>query len=212
MTIYCAKCGSENTEEAKFCVNCGSGLETPKSSSRFKGTMMMPGIKPGDLEKIKQENTRSNPLTPTSNSTTENSSLPPLADQNLELIEEDEEFANQPTLAMPSIAAEDILSENHANNFTGNIQADETLQLSAQPQTFSSSNTPAASTPFANDDLEDPVSIPGSSNTKASLLLAFALILIAVGGVAGWYFYTKQSQNAPSAETTKEEPTTKKAP
>ncbi|HJL16090.1 MAG TPA: zinc-ribbon domain-containing protein, partial [Sandaracinaceae bacterium LLY-WYZ-13_1] len=43
MTLFCPNCGKPNTDEATQCVACGTELQ-PKSSQKFKGTMMMSGV------------------------------------------------------------------------------------------------------------------------------------------------------------------------
>ncbi|MEQ9650062.1 MAG: zinc-ribbon domain-containing protein, partial [Sandaracinaceae bacterium] len=43
MTVFCPNCGKPNTDSAHQCVACGTELK-PKSSGKFKGTMMMSGV------------------------------------------------------------------------------------------------------------------------------------------------------------------------
>ncbi len=42
---FCPNCGTPNTEQAERCVACGFELIVPKQKAKFKGTIMMSGIK-----------------------------------------------------------------------------------------------------------------------------------------------------------------------
>jgi hypothetical protein len=42
---FCPNCGTPNTEQAEKCVACGFELIVPKQKAKFKGTIMMSGIK-----------------------------------------------------------------------------------------------------------------------------------------------------------------------
>jgi ribosomal protein L40E len=42
---FCPNCGTPNTEQAERCVACGYELIVPKQKAKFKGTIMMSGIK-----------------------------------------------------------------------------------------------------------------------------------------------------------------------
>lgn len=42
---FCPNCGTPNTEQAERCVTCGFELIVPKQKAKFKGTIMMSGIK-----------------------------------------------------------------------------------------------------------------------------------------------------------------------
>lgn len=42
---FCPNCGTPNTDQAEKCVACGFELATPKQKPKFKGTIMMSGIK-----------------------------------------------------------------------------------------------------------------------------------------------------------------------
>ena len=42
---FCPNCGTPNTDQAEKCVACGFELIVPKQKAKFKGTIMMSGIK-----------------------------------------------------------------------------------------------------------------------------------------------------------------------
>ncbi len=42
---FCPNCGTPNTDQAEKCVACGYELSSPKQKAKFKGTIMMSGIK-----------------------------------------------------------------------------------------------------------------------------------------------------------------------
>jgi hypothetical protein len=59
---FCPNCGTPNTDQAEKCVACGFELIVPKQKAKFKGTIMMSGIKaPTQAERSNQSTTASAP-------------------------------------------------------------------------------------------------------------------------------------------------------
>lgn len=74
---FCPNCGTPNTEQAEKCAACGFELVVPKQKAKFKGTIMMSGIKapnePGSADSSAPAPSPSLPPPPTS------ASVPPRA-------------------------------------------------------------------------------------------------------------------------------------
>ena len=49
---YCSKCGSENKEDAKFCMNCGTFFEESSQVSYFEESTQVVETKKSSLDKV----------------------------------------------------------------------------------------------------------------------------------------------------------------
>ena len=66
---FCPNCGTPNTDQAEKCVACGFELIVPKQKAKFKGTIMMSGIKAPTLAELAGATTTPPAETPTLPST-----------------------------------------------------------------------------------------------------------------------------------------------